>query len=211
MGDAGTILFVFAAGAAALLVAEIAARLAIRRGGVDFVWRPGSRLRMHVDQSVLASQGPTVQFDINRDGERGDDPPAESEGTYRILTAGGSAVECYFLDQPDSWPEVMKRGLSKPEALAALSAARVHVGNIGKSLIGTEFIDQIFERIFPRYRKLDCIVFMVGASNVVNWITKKAPALIEERPPCRGPRTGRCCDANGLRSRRNDGCGRGRR
>ncbi|HYC76748.1 MAG TPA: hypothetical protein VEI02_03875 [Planctomycetota bacterium] len=167
---------------AAYVVAELLARAAIRRGGW-YVWAPGSRLHMHLEPGVIPSQGPFVRFEINRDGERGDDPPADPDAAYRVLVAGGSAVECYFLDQPQSWPEVLKRELSKPERLAKLGRPAVHVGNVGRSLIGTEFIDLIFERIFPRYRRLDCVVFMVGASNVVNWLMRKTPAVIPDDAP----------------------------
>jgi hypothetical protein len=176
-----------AAGAAAALfvLAETWARAHIRRRREYAVWQPGSRLHMHLEPGVIPSQGPFVRFEINRDGERGDDPSEDAAGTYRVITAGGSAVECYFLDQPQSWPEVLKRELARPERLAKLGARRVHVGNLGKSLIGTEFIDQIFERVFPRYEKLDCVVFMVGASNVVNWLMKKTPAVLpdDDAPP----------------------------
>lgn len=165
---------------AAFVVAELAARAVIRRGREYRVWAPGSRLLMKLEPGVLPSQGETVRFDVNRDGERGDDPPADVAGTYRILVAGGSAVECYFLDQPQSWPEVLKRELARPERLAKLGARAVHVGNLGKSLIGTEQIAKIFENVLPRYEKLDCVVFMVGASNVVNWLMKKTPATFPE-------------------------------
>jgi hypothetical protein len=169
-----------AAAGAVFVVVELWARAHIRRRREFHVWQPGSRLHMHLEPGVIPSQGPFVRFEINRDGERGDDPPADVAGTYRVLVAGGSAVECYFLDQPASWPEVLKRELGTPERLAKLGARAVHVGNLGKSLIGTEFIDQIFAHVFPRYQKLDCVVFMVGASNVVNWLMKKTPSTLPD-------------------------------
>jgi hypothetical protein len=170
-------------GAALLVLAEVVVRRRIRKKGGTYVWAPRSKLLMHLAEGVLPSQGKTVRFDVNRDGERGEEPPRDQTNVYRVLVAGGSAAECYFLDQEDSWPEVLKRELRKPERLAKLKADAVHVGNIGKSLIGTEFIGRIFDRVFPRYGKIDCIVFMVGASNVVGWLMRGTPAVIDDSSP----------------------------
>jgi hypothetical protein len=176
---AGTV----AAGALAFAVAELVARRWILRRGEYAVWRPGQRLHMHTDRAVLPSQEELVRFEVNSEGERGDEAPADASGTYRILVAGGSAAECYFLDQPSTWPEVMKRELARPENLARLGAARVHVGSIGKSLVSAETIDQVLARVLPRYPRLDLLILMVGASNVANWLGKGAPPSIEEKPP----------------------------
>jgi hypothetical protein len=172
----------FAFAALALVILELVARAWIRSRGEYAVWRPGARLHMHTDRAILPSQEELVRFEINSEGERGDEPPRDPEGTYRILVAGGSAAECYFLDQPSTWPEVMKRELSTPERLAAIGARRIHVGSIGKSLVSAETIDQVFARVLPRYRKLDVLILMVGASNVANWLGKGAPPRIEEKP-----------------------------
>jgi lysophospholipase L1-like esterase len=165
---------------AAFVAAELAARAHVRRRGRFDVWEPGFRLEQHLEPGVIPTQGPLVRFSVNRDGERGDEPPPPSPDVYRVLVAGGSAAECYFLDQPQSWPEVMKRELSRPERLAALGVKRVHVGNIGKSLVATEFVDEILARILPRYPRLDCLVLMIGASNVVGWLMTKTPAVLRE-------------------------------
>jgi hypothetical protein len=168
--------------AAALLAGcEILARAWIVRRGGYAVWRPGHRLHMHTDRAVLPSQEALVRFEINSEGERGGESPADVRGTYRVLVAGGSAAECYFLDQPSTWPEVLKRELSAPAALARLGAAHVHVGSIGRSLVSAESIDEVLTKVLPRYEKLDLVVFMIGAANVANWLAKGAPPAIEEK------------------------------
>jgi hypothetical protein len=165
------------------VAAELVARALIRRRGEYAVWRPGHRLHMHTDRAALPSQEAVVRFEINSQGERGDEPPADLSRTYRVLVAGGSAAECYFLDQPSTWPEVVKRELSRQGALDRLGADRVHLGSIGKSLVSAETIDQVFARVLPRYERLDLLVLMVGASNVANWLGRGAPDTIEEKPP----------------------------
>lgn len=157
-------------------------RRRIRSGGEHAVWRPGHRLHMHTDRAVLPSQEALVRFEINSDGERGDEAPPSSSGTFRVLVAGGSAVECWFLDQPSTWPEVAKRALSRPESLRALGAERIHVGSIGKSLVSAEIIDQVLASVLPRYERIDLLVLMVGASNVANWLAHGAKPSIEEKP-----------------------------
>ncbi len=92
------------------------ARRATRSGG------PATGSTCTPTARVLPSQEALVRFEVNSEGERGDEPPADSRATYRILVAGGSAAECYFLDQPSTWPEVLKRELSTARGPRARSA-----------------------------------------------------------------------------------------
>jgi hypothetical protein len=181
-----TAVWALAVAVAALIILELVARGWIRARDDYRVWRPGHRLHMHTDRAILPSQEELVRFEVNSEGERGAEPPRDPAHTYRILVAGGSAAECYFLDQPSTWPEVMKRELAAPAALERLQAARVHVGSIGRSLVSAESIDEVLTRVLPRYRRLDALVFMIGAANVANWLAKGAPARIEDKPPPRG-------------------------
>jgi hypothetical protein len=178
-----TVVWALAAVVGSLVVLELFARAWIRARDEYRVWRPGHRLHMHTDRAVLPSQEALVRFDVNSEGERGSEPPRNLAGTYRILVAGGSAAECYFLDQPSTWPEVLKRELSAPANLARLKAEHVHVGSIGRSLVSAESIDLVLTRVLPRYRKLDAVVFMIGAANVANWLAQAAPPSIVEKPP----------------------------
>ncbi len=171
-----------AAAALVFVLAELAARAGLHAFGRYFVWTPGSRMRLLIDGEALPALEPVAEHWINRDGERGDEPPKDAQGTYRVLVAGGSAAECYFLDQRSSWPSRLQDALSRPENLRRLGAERVHVGNVARSLVTCRHIDGILERILPRYEKLDAIVFMVGASDVVHWMERGAPARIEESP-----------------------------
>jgi hypothetical protein len=99
-----------------------------------------------------------------------------------VLVVGGSAAECWFLDQTSSWPNVVQTVLREPRNLARLGAKAVHVGNIGRSLVTTRHLDTILERVLPRYDRLDAIVFMVGVSDLILWLERGAPRSIEEGP-----------------------------
>ena len=156
---------------------ELFARAWFRRNTRYRVWPPGMRLEVRQHPDIFPEIEPRVRIDINADGERGDDIPRDEEGLYRVLVAGGSAAECYALDQPTSWPGALERLLNRGAALHALGGARrVHVGNIARSGVGAPELDLIFERVLPNYAPLDAIVVMLGASTVYHWLEDGAPA-----------------------------------
>src|SRR5262245_6192336 len=117
-----------------------------------------------------------VHINVNCEGERGPELPADRTSLYRVLVAGGSAAECYFLDQPDSWPGVMQAILETPENLARLGTAKVHVGNIGMSGVAGEALRLMFEKVLPQMDNVNTIVIMVGASAVLSWMQQGTPS-----------------------------------
>ena len=170
--------------ALALLGAEAGCRWWIRRRGRYQVWPPGLRMELRQDPRVFPEVEPRVRIDINADGERGGEVREGEDGLYRILVAGGSAAECFALDQPTSWPGALERLLNSGESLRALGARRVHVGNIGRSGVGSADLDLVLERVLPQYRRLDAILIMAAASDVYHWLEDGAPA---EHPPSAVP------------------------
>jgi lysophospholipase L1-like esterase len=170
---------VFAAVAAALLLLSLAAELVgrwwIRRRGQYFVFPPGLRLHLQIDPEVFPQLERETRFDVNRHGERGDEIPRVASGLYRVVVAGGSQPEGFFLDQDTAWPGALQRILERPEQLRRLGAARVHVGSIARSGVGSEALDLIFDRLLPRYPRLQLIIILVGATDVLRWLEQGAP------------------------------------
>jgi lysophospholipase L1-like esterase len=162
------ILVAIAAGLA--IAVELVLRVALRFRGRYYVWQPGRRLELHLDRASHPRLEPVVRFEINEAGERGPAPPARGEAAYRVLATGGSTVESFLLNHESSWPGALQRHLSSPEALARLGAPRVHVGNIGKSGVGAAALDVILGRVLPRYRRVDLLIIMVAASDVILWL-----------------------------------------
>jgi len=162
--------------------AELGTRLWLSRNGRYYVWTPGSHTRMELERESLPSLPPVVHFDVNRVGERGAELPEDRSDCYRILVAGGSAAECYYLDQETTWPEVIRRELNEPGALQTLGARQVHVGNVGRSLVACEHIRVLLERTLPRYPRIDCLIFMVGASDMVFWLERGTPPALADEP-----------------------------
>jgi lysophospholipase L1-like esterase len=159
--------------------AELIARGWIRSRSRYFCWPPHSRSRMPLDPSVFQSGDAIVRFDVNRLGERGEAPPRSFDGVYRVLVAGGSAAECYYLDQDSSWPGQLQRLLSRPEACQQLRVRTAHVGNIARSLVPCRAIRHQLEKLLPQLPRNDVAVLMAGASDLVTWLEQRTPAQID--------------------------------
>ena len=158
---------------------ELEARRWIRSRREYFIFPPGLRQHLKIDTEVFPELQPEVRFDVNSEGERGDEVPGDTAGLYRVLVGGGSQPEGFLLDQHAAWPGALQCILGRPDALQRLGARRVHVGSIARSGVGSEALDLIFERVLPRYPQLSTIIVLVGVSDVLHWLEEGAPP----RPP----------------------------
>jgi lysophospholipase L1-like esterase len=163
------------------VTAELGARWWIRYRRAYYVMPPGLRIRLHPDRKLLSDLEPVVRFQVNSDGERGGEVPRSVDGLYRVLVAGGSQPEGYLLDQNTTWPGALQGLLERPEHLLQLGASRVHVGCIARSGVGSEALDLILARVLPRYSRLQAIIILVGASDVLQWLEQGAPASWQSR------------------------------
>ncbi len=159
----------------AFIAAELIARAWVRHQEY-FVRKRWERVRLTLDREALPSLEPVVNVEINGEGERGDPLPEDRNGLYRVLVAGGSAVECGLLDQQSAWPAVVQKILNQPDSLRSLGSRRVHVGNIGRSMAPLEAVYATLGRLLPRYEKLDLLILMVGASDATDWLERRTPA-----------------------------------
>ena len=157
--------------------AELFARWWVRHRSPYYVFPPGWRLLLHPDRAVFPQLEPSIRFEVNQDGERGDEVPRPQpdQTLYRVLVAGGSQPEGYFLDQHTCWPGALPALLETPDNLRELGASRVHVGSIARSGVGSEALSLILERVLPRYPRLQAIIILVGASDVLRWMEQGAP------------------------------------
>jgi len=170
-----TLIIVAAFGGILSVILELFARWWIRRHTRYYVRSPGMRIDVRQHPDLFPELESRVRFEVNADGERGSEPRADEPELFRILTVGGSSVECYALDQPTSWPGMLEQLLNREDALDRLGARRVHVGNIGHSGVGAAELENILERVLPNYDRLDAIVVMVGASTAYHWLEEGAP------------------------------------
>lgn len=160
-------------GALAGVAAELLARALLRRSA-RYALVPHARSEFQLDLSELPQLEPSVRMAINAEGERGGELPTRDRQTFRVLVAGGSAAECYMLDQEVAWPAVVERELRADPG--SIDQPFIHVGNIARSLLPCAGIARILEGVLPRYAHLDLLVTYVGASDVVAWLQQGAPA-----------------------------------
>ena len=173
---------VVAGGLVLLAAAELAARWWVRAHSGYYLWPPRVRCDVRQQLDVFPQMESHVRIDVNGAGERAGPVPSGRE-VFRVLTVGGSPVECASLDQGTSWPGALERLLQSPENLQRLGATRVHVGNIGRSAIASRHLDLVLERVLPRYPRLSGIVIMIGGNDVQQWLAAGTPAsLTHERP-----------------------------
>jgi hypothetical protein len=173
--------FVLLAAAAAVplvILVEILAREVIRRWGGYYRYVPYYREERGIDPAFMPGGPERSHVEINRDGERGDPPPRSGEPAFRVLVVGGSAAECFLLDQTEIWSAVVQRILNEPEHLAALGVPRVHVGNIARAIVPVEQLTFLLRKVLPRYSKLDAALIMAGGADVVSWVERKMPPSI---------------------------------
>ena len=163
------------------VTAEWIARARLGRGGY-FVWKPHTKLNLHIDREALPRLPERARFHINEAGERhlGPPPDRNDRETFRVLTTGGSAVECYFLDQKASWAGQLEERLNRKDTLKVLGAPSAYVGNIGRSGTGpSEAVAKLLGKIAPRYGRLDVIAIMIGAADIVNWMRHGCPIPLQ--------------------------------
>lgn len=115
-----------------LFVSELSVRFYYKKWGKRYVWTPHTETCLYIDQTALPAIKSECRFDVNCDGELGLALPTSS--FYRILTLGGSAVECYYLGSDRSWPALLQYKLNA-DKLKRFSRKIVHVGNIAKSVL----------------------------------------------------------------------------
>ncbi len=167
---------VFFLAGALLVLAELLARIWIRRGSYR-VWHPGKHETMFPDLELHPYLEPKIRFFINELGERGN-PRAKSPKDPLWLFAGGSAVESFMIDQPSTWPEqfVSHYFQSAANPLPA-------VANIGRSGVDSGSLLIMFEKLLPLYQKrISTLVIMVGASDILRWLESGAPPATPVAP-----------------------------
>ena len=78
-----------------------------------------------------------------------------------------------MLDQDVTWPARLEAELRDDPRIAR----PVHVGNVARSLIACRQIEAVLAAALPRFRSLDVIVLMVGASDLVSWFEARTPGI----------------------------------
>ena len=164
------------------VLAELGARRALRRWGRYYRYVPYWQELHAFDREMFANFPATARVAINSDGERGDPPPRPGERALRVLVVGGSAAECYCLDQDATWSAVAQRRLNAPQHLTALGVPHVHVGNASRAILTCADLGVMLGKILPRHERIDVLVLMLGGADVVTWVERGMPPTIAHAP-----------------------------
>lgn len=100
-----------------------------------------------------------ARFIVNSDGFRADE--LTPDFTYRILAVGGSTTECLYLDQEESWPHLLQKGLNESR-----HSQKVWVGGAGKSGLNTRDNIVQLRRILEQFKQLDALILLASVNDL---------------------------------------------
>ncbi|MCH7653824.1 MAG: SGNH/GDSL hydrolase family protein [Chloroflexi bacterium] len=154
----GRILLVVTGVVVSVVVLEAGLRVIDRDRDSFYMWPPNLNVSMQPVPDVLPGiDGPSL-FSVNSQGIRGDELGGDT--SYRILALGGSTTENGFLDQSETWPQLLQRQLNER------SDSRTWVGNAGKSGLNSRHHVVQMRYLLPELGEINAIVMMVGINDL---------------------------------------------
>ena len=154
--------------AAALAAVELALRA---RGSAAFrVWPPGLEAELEPSPEILSGVAGPARIRISSLGFRADERPADVE--LSILALGGSATECLYLDQDETWPALLQG------QLATRLTRRVWIANAGRSGRTTREHALQARHLLAQPPRFDRVLVLTGVNDLCAWLASN-----QERPP----------------------------
>ena len=141
-----------------LIMMESGLRLYLAPRNGFYVWPPGLQKILQPDSAIFPGVSGEARFFINSDGIRG--PEFSTEDDYRILALGGSTTECVYLDQGETWPDILASRLK-----TATPEQNVWVGNLGAS--GKNMRDHLYHvrYLLPQLKDIDHLIILSGLND----------------------------------------------
>jgi lysophospholipase L1-like esterase len=159
------VLLVIGSTAVGLLAGEAALRMTLpqeqyylRPPGAVTVFRPTER--------VMPGVSGDARYQTNRWGLRGDE--LEPRHRYRILAIGASTTECLYLDQSETWTELLQDALNRRLGGAAW------VGNGGYSGHTTRHHLMAIEHLPLDRMEIDAVVLLPGVNDFTRRLARDA-------------------------------------
>jgi hypothetical protein len=168
------LLWALASLAAAVALVECAARFWLKFGARTYPWKPFTHFDITPDAKILPNLSPRTVFKSNSLGLRGQESPA-TQSVFRIVTCGGSAVECLSLDEAEAWPALVEQQLSAPAVLQSLGVDAIHVLNFAKSGFTNEALGYLLPRVLDRVGPIDVLTITTGTSAANAWTKAGTP------------------------------------
>ncbi len=123
--------------------------------------RPGMHLVFRPIPGAMPGVFGESRYTVNSLGMRGPELPPR-DAAYRILCVGGSTTECSYLDDEETWPQLLRERLN-----ASAAGLPVWVGNLGISGFASHHHLQ-FVAASNLVEEVDCVVFLVGVNELTH-------------------------------------------
>ncbi|MEA1929182.1 MAG: GDSL-type esterase/lipase family protein [Candidatus Auribacterota bacterium] len=143
-----------------LLLIELFSRRLIPPPDNFYIWPPGIERTYRPNQEILPGTSPRVWFRTNSYGLRSYNPIPTDD--YRILVLGGSAAECLYLNQRETWP---RRIISRLQE--ASPRLRIWVGNGGRSNQNSRDHILHLEKLPLKALDVDAIIILTGVNDLL--------------------------------------------
>lgn len=156
-GAAAAAVLVLTSVAISLVAAEFALRLAMPSG--YFIWKPHTSRTLVPAPGVMPGVSGESTIRTNSLGLRADEP--SDEDGYRILALGGSTTECLYLDQSETWPQLLQDSLR-----ASTKLPRAWVGNAGMSGRNSRHHVLAMRQLPLQEMKIDAVVLLAGINDL---------------------------------------------
>ena len=154
-------LLVFASASLTLLTAEYILRLAMPDS--YYVWPPKlSRIFQPAEGLMPGIEG-NARFIVNEAGLRGD--PLPDDLRPQLLAIGGSTTESIYLDQTETWPQLLQQKLGTEDL-------PVWVGNAGKAGTSSRHHVLQIEKLLDQHPTVSTVVMLVGVNDLNTRLTE---------------------------------------
>lgn len=143
----------------ALCIAEIALRIVLPQDNKYYIWQPNLQHTFHPDSTILLGVSGNKQFTINSTGARGDVFTASSKN---YVCLGGSATECLYLDDNETWHKLLQQQLGNGYAISSL----------GKSGVTTREHYLHAKYTVKHLNNVNGIILMVGINDLMKRLSR---------------------------------------
>lgn len=136
------------------------ATLILAKHEVRTLYRPGAQEVSITDPKLMPGLSPKIKFTVNEVGLRGPSFRG-AEGSYKIITVGGSTTLCSALDDSEEWPHLLMETLNGKQ-----KKVRVWVANAGVSGL-TCVHHREFVRSLPILSQANMLAFLIGGNDLM--------------------------------------------
>lgn len=140
-----------------IAAAEVVLRWMFKTGYV--IWKPHMDLTFRPSPDLMPGITGESRFKTSSLGLRAEE--LTSAHTYRILALGGSTTECLYLDQSETWPQLLQDSINGSEG-----APHTWVGNAGMSGRNSRHHVTALRYLPLASMKIDTVILLAGVNDM---------------------------------------------